>query len=146
MRQVIFKRMKWILGLFSAIGAAAFMAGCTTMESIQSDAPRYTMEYSGVARGDLVACARPRLAALGEKRLIVKPSESVTVIESYARTLVPVPGSGYMRQNLPRMATHFYDNRVTIYDRDNVPGADGSAYLPVIEQCVKELGGDTTAA
>lgn len=137
----LFSSSSLIRSTMVALCVGALACACTTMETIQNDSPGYVLRYEGVSRQALAECARPRMAALGEKRLVVRQKRDVTIIESYARNLTPVPGSGYMRSNLPLMATHFYDDHVDVFGRQNIQGADGMSYAPLLERCLSELGG-----
>lgn len=114
------------------------------MDSIQSGAPSYIVEYAGVERDELLKCVAERLD--GKSAYINRRVDSAEYasIESYSPAYLPAGGVLVEGGAVPYFATRFYSDRVEIYGRYNVWGDHGKNVIPIVNDCVSSLGGTSS--
>ncbi len=116
--------------------------GCTTMQSIQQEAPSYVVDYSGVDRADLASCVVTRLERkTSYYNRLIDGSEYLTVESSVSAF---IPGGAILLEAegaVPYFATRIYADRVEIYGRFSVWGDHGKVVIRFVKECAAELGG-----
>ncbi|WP_428409964.1 hypothetical protein [Hyphococcus sp.] len=127
--------------LFVSLSTIA-IAGCTTMESIQSGDPSYVVSYTGADRNDLRSCAQAKFDEKSAYSFYAKEVGEYSVIEAYAEGALALPGGSVTETGVPYFATRFYSDRVEIYGRYSISGDYGKGFVPYIKECVAELGGE----